>query len=97
MLIILDSRRADMDNLNNIVQLYYPLLPKKGGCMAITISFTPKSMSTAQYDECIRRLEQAGAGAPQGRHYHVCYGNENELRVLDIWESTERFDEFGKP
>jgi hypothetical protein len=64
--------------------------------MAIAVRFTPKSMSADQYDECIRRLEQAGAGAPKGRLYHVCYGNGNELRVLDVWESSELFDEFGQ-
>ena len=64
--------------------------------MAITVRFTPKSMSAAQYDECIRRLEQAGAGAPKGRLYHACYGNRDNIRVFDVWESTESFDEFGQ-
>jgi hypothetical protein len=64
--------------------------------MAITVGFTPKSMSAAQYDECIRRLEQAGAGAPKGRLYHVCYGDRDNLRVFDVWESSEAFDEFGQ-
>lgn len=63
--------------------------------MAITVRFTPKSMSAAKYDECIKRLEQAGAGAPKGRLYHACYGSKNDLRVFDIWESSESFDEFG--
>ncbi|MEK6288594.1 MAG: hypothetical protein AABO57_22990 [Acidobacteriota bacterium] len=64
--------------------------------MAITVRFTPKSMSAAKYDECIRRLEQAGAGAPKGRLYHVCFGNSDDLRVFDVWESSESFDEFGQ-
>lgn len=63
--------------------------------MALVIKFTPKSMSAAKYDEVIKRLEQAGAGAPAGRLYHACYGDKNELRVVDIWESSEKFDEFG--
>ena len=64
--------------------------------MAITVRFTPKSMSAAKYDECIKRLEQAGAGAPKGRLYHVCYGSKDDLRVFDVWESSESFDEFGQ-
>jgi hypothetical protein len=64
--------------------------------MSITVRFTPKSMSAAQYDQCIRRLEQAGAGAPKGRLYHVCYGSKNDLQVFDVWESSESFDEFGQ-
>jgi len=64
--------------------------------MAIAISFTPQSMNAAKYDEVIRRLEQAGAGAPDGRRYHVCYGSEDALRVLDIWESSAQFEKFGE-
>jgi hypothetical protein len=64
--------------------------------MAIVLRVTPKSMSAAQYDECMRRLEQSGAGAPDGRLYHVCYGNGNQLRIVDVWESPERSMEFGQ-
>ena len=64
--------------------------------MAIAVRFTPKSMNAAKYDECIKRLEQAGAGAPDGRLYHVSYGSKNELGVVDVWTSQEAFDEFGK-
>lgn len=64
--------------------------------MAIAVRFAPKSMNAAKYDECIKRLEQAGAGAPNGRLYHVSYGSTNELGVLDVWASQETFDEFGK-
>ena len=64
--------------------------------MAIATVFTPKSMSATQYDEIIRRLEQAGAGKPKGRAYHVCYGSGDKLNVLDVWESKELFDAFGK-
>ena len=64
--------------------------------MAIVMRFTPQGMTAAKYDEVIRRLEAAGAGAPAGRLYHVCFGNKEELRVSDIWDSMENFEEFGK-
>lgn len=64
--------------------------------MAITVVFTPASMTTAQYDEIIKRLEQAGAGTPAGRLYHVCYGSGDQLRVTDVWESVETFEQFGQ-
>jgi len=47
--------------------------------VSITIRFTPGSMNAVQYDECIKRLEQAGAGAQTRRLYHICYGKRNEL------------------
>jgi hypothetical protein len=53
-------------------------------------------MTTAQYDECIKQLEAAGAGAPPGRLYHVCFTVDGQLRVFDVWESTELFEQFGQ-
>jgi hypothetical protein len=64
--------------------------------MPFVYHFSPKSMSSQKYDECIARLAAAGAGAPAGRLHHACYGSPSELRVFDIWDSSESFDEFGK-
>ncbi len=62
--------------------------------MAIAIYFNPASMDAQRYDETIRRLEQAGAGAPRGRTYHACFGSGDKLQVFDVWESQEAFDAF---
>ena len=64
--------------------------------MALAVLFTPKQMTTEKYDEVIKRLEAAGAGAPAGRLYHACYGASGDLRVFDVWESQETFDRFGQ-
>ncbi len=64
--------------------------------MAIVIRFTSQGMTAAKYDEIVRRLEAAGAGAPAGRLYHVCFGDKENLRVSDIYDSRENFEEFGK-
>jgi hypothetical protein len=64
--------------------------------MTLTVSFTPPSMTSQQYDTTIKRLEAAGAGVPAGRLYHVCFGSGNQLRVVDVWESQQAFDAFGK-
>jgi hypothetical protein len=63
--------------------------------MAIGVYFSPASMTAQQYDEIIRRLEQAGAGAPRGRTYHSCFGSGDKLMVFDVWESQADFDAFG--
>ena len=52
--------------------------------MAISVLFSPKAMSASQYDECIKVLEKAGAGAPRGRLYHAAYGSSQQLQVFDI-------------
>ncbi len=64
--------------------------------MAIVMRSKAQGVNAAKYDEVIRRLEAAGAGAPAGRLYHVCFGNKEELRVSDIWDSMENFEAFGK-
>lgn len=65
--------------------------------MSFVFTFTPAGigMSAAKYDECIQRLEAAGAGNPKGRLYHVCYGDPNNLMVTDVWDSVENFENFG--
>ena len=64
--------------------------------MAVVLRFTPQGFTAAKYAECVKRLEQAGAGSPAGRLYHVCFGDTNNLRVSDIWDSTESFERFGQ-
>ena len=63
--------------------------------MAITVLFTPRSLNASQYDEINKQLENAGAGAPQGRLYHVCFGTGSSLRVMEVWESQDAFNAFG--
>lgn len=65
--------------------------------MPIAIHFTPRSMTGQQYDEIIARLDAAGAGSPRGRLYHASYGAPaGPIRVFDVWDSQESFEQFGK-
>jgi hypothetical protein len=65
--------------------------------MALGFYFNPKSFTKEQYDEAIRRLEQAGAGSPAGRTYHFAWvGQDGGIEVFDVWESRESFDKFGE-
>jgi hypothetical protein len=64
--------------------------------MAIGIYFAPVSMTTDLYDQCVRMLEERGAGKPPGRLYHACFGDKSKLAVFDVWDSQESFDRFGQ-
>jgi hypothetical protein len=63
--------------------------------MALSFYFTPSSFTPAAYDDALKRLDAAGAGAPAGRLYHVALESGGLIQVFDIWESQESFEAFG--
>jgi hypothetical protein len=64
--------------------------------MALGMYFTSSSFSPAQYDDAIKRLEEAGAAAPPGRLSHVAMESDGLIQVFDVWESEELFQAFGE-
>ena len=63
--------------------------------MALGFYFTPSGFTQEKYDELISRLQAAGAGAPEGRSYHVALETNGEIQVFDDWESQEAYEAFG--
>ena len=63
--------------------------------MALSFFFTPSSFTPEVYEETISKLEEAGAGSPPGRLFHVARESEGKIQVFDIWESQESFEAFG--
>jgi hypothetical protein len=69
---------------------------KKGAVvMAVGFYFRDMGFTPDKYDEAIKQLDAAGAGAPEGRSFHVALESDGEIQVFDIWESQETFDAFG--
>ena len=65
--------------------------------MSLLVRFAPQSStSTDQYDETVRRLEEAGDFPPDGLEYHVAFVVDGNLRVSEIWDSREQFEAFGQ-
>jgi hypothetical protein len=64
--------------------------------MSMGLYFTPTGFTPALYEEAIKKLEAAGAGAPAGRSYHVALEADGLIQVFDVWESKEEFEAFGK-
>jgi hypothetical protein len=64
--------------------------------MSVLIRFAPASLTAEQYDESVRRLEEAGDWPPDGLDYHVCFGSEGSLRVSEIWDSQQQLEAFGE-
>lgn len=63
--------------------------------MAIVAKFEVTGMDTSKYDQIIRRLAEIGLGAPDGRAYHICYGDVRRLQVIDVFESQAKLEAFG--
>ena len=65
--------------------------------MSLLVRFAPTSeTTTAQYDDTIRRLEEAGDFPPDGLDYHVCFLIDGDVQVSEIWDSPEQFEAFGQ-
>jgi len=64
--------------------------------MALAVYFHPASMTKAQYDAAITKLEEAGVGKPSGRLHHSCFGPDGNLMVFDVWDTQENFEAFGQ-
>jgi hypothetical protein len=64
--------------------------------MSILVRFTPAGVTTERYDESIRRIKEAGDWPPDGLEYHVAFGSSESLRVSEIWDTREQWEEFGK-
>ena len=63
--------------------------------MALAVYFHPASLTTAQYDDVINKLDAAGAGAPEGRLHHSSFGSDGSLMVYEVWESQAAFEAFA--
>ena len=63
--------------------------------MPLGLYFSPSSFTKERYDDTIKRLEAAGAGAPAGRLYHFAMEADGLIQVFDVWESQESFEAFG--
>ena len=63
--------------------------------MAIIALFEVEGSTASRYDEVIRRLTAIGQRVPDGQLYHVCYGDQQRLQVIDVFESPAKLDAFG--
>jgi hypothetical protein len=63
--------------------------------MAILAMFEVKGSTAAKYDEVIRRLTDMGQLQPDGQMYHICYGDGDDLQVINVFENQVKLDAFG--
>jgi quinol monooxygenase YgiN len=64
--------------------------------MSIVVRFPPSNVAKQQYDAVRSALIEAGDWPADGCQLHVCFGDENDIRVSEVWESREKLDAFGE-
>src|SRR5215211_8770603 len=65
--------------------------------VSIVVRFKPTSLTAATYDESTRQLRKAGVDPrPDGLDRHICFGEDGDLQVIEIWDSREQFEAFGE-
>jgi hypothetical protein len=63
--------------------------------MSIVVRYPPSNVTKQQYDSVRSALTETGDWPADGVQLHVCFGDENDIRVSEIWESREKLDAFG--
>jgi hypothetical protein len=64
--------------------------------MSIVVRFPPSKTTRQQYDSVHNALTEPGDWPADGCRLHVCFGDENDLRVSEVWESREKLNAFGE-
>jgi hypothetical protein len=64
--------------------------------MSVVVRFPPSNMTKQQYDSIRTALEESGEWPAEGCQLHVCFGDERDIRVSEIWESQEQLEAFGE-
>jgi hypothetical protein len=64
--------------------------------MSVFVRYPASNLTKGQYEAVHRALTEAGDWPTDGCQFHVCFGEENDMRVREIWESREKFEAWGE-
>ena len=64
--------------------------------MSILIRFPPSGVTKQQYESVRNALTESGDWPAEGCQLHVSFGDEEDIRVSEVWESQEQLDAFGE-
>jgi hypothetical protein len=63
--------------------------------MAVAVSFVPEWMDRARYELIRSAVLQRGGWPARGLHSHVCFGEDDRLQVLEVWDSPAALEHFA--
>ena len=65
--------------------------------MAVAVDMSFKGATLDQYDQVIQKMGlQQGGPMPPGAISHFVTKTDDGLRVIDVWESKETFEQFAQ-
>jgi hypothetical protein len=64
--------------------------------MPILVRMAPLDLTLDKYHQVNSRLGEKGVMPPDGLEYHVCFGEDGDLRISEVWSSQEQFQAFGE-
>jgi len=64
--------------------------------MSIVVRFPPSNVTKQQYDSVRNALTESGDWPPEGCRLHVAFGDQQVIRVSEVWESQEQLEAFGE-
>ena len=63
--------------------------------MSLIVLFSPESLTSDQYDDVVRRLNEENISPADGLDYEVCFGSGDKMQVSLVWDSKEQFEAFA--
>lgn len=81
-----------------IYNIQYGNMPAVKPATAILAHFNVGTMTVAQYDMIMAELQKIpGALGNPANYFHMAFKRaDGNVQVIDLWESAEKFQEFGK-
>jgi len=64
--------------------------------MSIVVRFPTSNVTKEQYDAVRSALAESGDWPPEGCLLHACFGDTQDIRVSEVWESQEQLEAFGE-
>ena len=64
--------------------------------MAVAVLMNFEGGDNDAYDRVIQKMGLSDGTPPDGAHYHVAGEVDGGYRVVDVWESAERFQQFAE-
>ena len=64
--------------------------------MSVVVRFPPSNVTKQQYETVRNALTESGDWPADGCELHVSFGDEQDVRVSEVWESREKLEAFGE-